>query len=148
MPRCNSGGALVELHGRLVGIPTLVATDLRLSTAAQGIGFAIPSNRVSFIARQLIKDGKVTHSRRPYLGVQGIREVMPFVAAQYGLGVENSVLIGGVAPNGAAARAGLRAGDVIVRLGGHPTLSEAAFGDALARLKPGQRVRVTGAPER
>jgi S1-C subfamily serine protease len=139
----NSGGALVDLAGHLVGIPTLAAADPRLGTAAQGIGFAIPSNRVSFITRQLIKDGKVTHSGRPYLGVQGIREVTPFVAAQYGLVVENGMLIGDVEPNGPAARADLRAGDVIVRLGGHPTLSEAAFGDALARLKPGQRVRVT-----
>jgi S1-C subfamily serine protease len=139
----NSGGALVDLAAHLVGIPTLAATDPRMGTAAQGIGFAIPSNRVAFIARQIIKDGRVTHSGRPYLGIQGIREVTPFVAAQYGLGTENGVLIGAVEPNGPAARAGLRAGDVIVRLGGRATLSEAAFGDALARLTPGQRVRVT-----
>ena len=139
----NSGGALVDLAAHLVGIPTLAATDPRMGTAAQGIGFAIPSNRVAFIARQLIKDGRVTHSGRPYLGIRGIREVTPFVAAQYGLGTENGVLIGAVEPNGPAARAGLRAGDVIVRLGGRATLSEAAFGDALARLTPGQRVRVT-----
>ena len=139
----NSGGALVDLHGWLVGIPTLAAADPRLGTAAQGIGFAIPSNRVTFITQQIIKDGKVTHSGRPYLGVRGLQEVTPFVAAHYGLAVENGVLIGGVEPQGAADRAGLRAGDVIVRLDGRPTRSEAAFGDVLARLRPGERVAVT-----
>ena len=139
----NSGGALVDLQGRLVGIPTLAATDPRLGTAAQGIGFAIPSNRVTFIVKQIIKDGKVTHSGRPYLGVRGLQEVTPFVAAQYGLAVQNGMLIGGVEPQGPADRAGLRAGDVIVRLDGRPTRSEAAFGDVLARLKPGERVAVT-----
>jgi S1-C subfamily serine protease len=139
----NSGGALVDLQGRLVGIPTLAAGDPRLGTAAQGIGFAIPSNRVTFITQQIIKDGKVTHSGRPYLGVRGLQEVTPFVAAHYGLAVENGMLIGGVEPQGPAGRAGLRAGDVIVRLDGRPTRSEAAFGDVLARLRPGERVSVT-----
>lgn len=136
----NSGGALVDLQGRLVGIPTLAAADPRLGTAAQGIGFAIPSNRVSFVTQQIIKDGKVTHSGRPYLGISGIREVTPVVAAQYGLRAQNGVLIGDVERGGPAQRAGLRAGDVIVRLAGHDTPGEAAFGDALAHLKPGQRV--------
>jgi S1-C subfamily serine protease len=139
----NSGGALVDLRGRLVGIPTLAAADTRLGTAAQGIGFAIPVGRVSFIAGQIIKEGKVTHSGRPYLGVAGLREVTPAVAAQEGLGMENGVLLDRVVRDSPADRAGLRAGDVVVRLDGRPARSEAAFGDALARLKPGARVPVT-----
>src|ERR687883_663427 len=66
----NSGGALVDLQGRLVGIPTLAATDPRLGTAAQGIGFAIPSDTVRDIAGQLIRYGKVIQSHRAYLGIR------------------------------------------------------------------------------
>ena len=139
----NSGGALVDLRGRLVGIPTLAAADPRLGTAAQGIGFAIPSSRVNDIARQIITAGTVTHSGRPYLGVAGLREVTPAVAAQEGLRVENGMLVEHGVRAGPADRAGLRVGDVIVRLDGRPTLSEAAFGDALAHLTPGRRVSVT-----
>lgn len=139
----NSGGALVDLRGRLVGIPTLAAADPRLGTVAQGIGFAIPANRVRVIAGQIIKEGRVTHSGRPYLGVAGLREVTPALAAQENLGVEYGVLIDRVVHDGPADRAGLRGGDVIVRLDGRPTGSEAAFGDALAHMPPGARVPVT-----
>jgi S1-C subfamily serine protease len=62
---------------------------------------------------------------------------------QFVLAVENGMLIGGVEPQGPADRASLRTGDVIVRLDGRPTRSEAAFGDVLARLRPGERVAVT-----
>ncbi len=144
----NSGGALVDLQGRLVGIPTLQASDPRLGTAAQGIGFAVSSNRVSHVARQIIADGKVTHSGRPYLGVSGLQEATPSLAARYGLRAENGMLVGRVERDGPADRAGLRSGDISTRLDGRPTLSEAAFGDALARLKPGQRVPVVVAGER
>ncbi len=144
----NSGGALVDLQGRLVGIPTLQASDPRLGTAAQGIGFAVSSNRVAHVARQIIADGKVTHSGRPYLGVSGLREVTPALAVQYGLRAENGMLVARVERDGPADRAGLRPGDIVTRLDGRPTLSEAAFGDALARLKPGQRVPVVVVAER
>ncbi|MGH2387500.1 MAG: S1C family serine protease [Chloroflexota bacterium] len=139
----NSGGALVDLQGRLVGIPTLAAADPSQGTAAQGIGFAIPSNRVAFIAKQIIANGRVVNSGRPFLGIGNIGQATPQLAAQYGLGADNGVAIGVVVPDGPAAKAGVKAGDVIVALNGQPTLSVEAFNEALARLKPGQRIPVT-----
>src|SRR5450432_2085478 len=65
----NSGGALVDSQGNLVGIPTLTAIDPEFNTPANGVGFAIPSNRVNYIVPQIIQDGKVTHSGRAALGV-------------------------------------------------------------------------------
>jgi len=84
----------------------------------------------------------VTHSGRPYLGVSGLQEATPSLAARYGLRAENGMLVGRVERDGPADRAGLRSGDISTRLDGRLTLSEAAFGDALARLKPRQRVPV------
>lgn len=136
----NSGGALVDLHGHLAGIPTLAATDPRLGTAAQGIGFAIPSNRVAFIARQIMTSGKVVHSQLPYLGLAGLQVVTPQLAAMDGLHVETGLLVGEVAPGGPAEKAGLHAGEVILRLGGQALVDQSSFADALARLNPGQRV--------
>ena len=127
----NSGGALVDLQGRVVGIPTLAALDPELGgSAAPGIGFAIPSNTVTAIAEQLIADGKVTESGRAALGVNAA-----------------TVVGGGVAvvstdPGGAAAKAGLRRGDIIVALAGRPTPNVSALTSVLAGLKPGRQVSV------
>jgi putative serine protease PepD len=96
----NSGGALVDLQGRVIGIPTLAATDPQLGGgAAAGIGFAIPSSIVRDVAAQLIGQGKVTNSHRAWLGVE--------VAATTSRGL----LITKVQPGGPAAKAGIRAGE-------------------------------------
>jgi putative serine protease PepD len=125
----NSGGALVDIQGRVVGVPTLGASSGNGN--ANGIGFAVPSNTVSDIAQQLVKNGKVLNSRRAYLGVR-IGEV----AAQ------NGVLVGEVTPGSAAAKAGIRSGDLIVSVAGKPTNSPTALAEVLATLKPGQQVKV------
>ena len=65
----NSGGALADIQGRVIGIPTLAASDPQLGGAAAGIGFAIPSNTVKDIAGQIVKNGKVVNSHRAYLGI-------------------------------------------------------------------------------
>jgi S1-C subfamily serine protease len=138
----NSGGALVDLAGRLVGIPTLAATDPRLGTPAQGIGFAIPSNRVALITQQIISSGKVLHSGRPYLGISGMRDVTPTLARWSELPVEYGVLITGLTSGGPAERAGLQSGEVLVRIAGKAITNTTRLGEALAPLEPGQRVPI------
>src|SRR5437763_12472965 len=68
----NSGGALVTLDGTVVGIPTLEASDPQSGSTAQGIGFAVPSSRVTYIAHQIIATGRVEHTGRAYLGVGAV----------------------------------------------------------------------------
>ena len=97
----NSGGALVDMQGNLVGIPTLTAIDPEFNTPASGVGFAIPSNRVKYIATQLIDTGKVTHTGRAALGVR-VATVDATLAAQDNLSIDHGVLIVSVVPNSAA----------------------------------------------
>jgi S1-C subfamily serine protease len=138
----NSGGALVDLQGELVGIPTLSAIDPQFQTPANGVGFAIPSNRVRLIAPQLIQTGKVTHTGRAAMGIQ-ITSVDAALAAQNNLAVTAGALVVGVAASGPAATAGLKPGDVIVQIGTHPVTGVAAFADALLALSPGEGVAVS-----
>ena len=127
----NSGGALVDLQGQVIGIPTLAATDPQLGgSAAPGIGFAIPSNTVRDIAGQLIGQGKVTNSHRAWLGVE--------VAAT----TSGGLLVSRVAAGGPAARAGIRAGELVTAVAGTATPDPASLADVLARLRPGQAVAV------
>jgi putative serine protease PepD len=127
----NSGGALVDLQGQVIGIPTLAATDPQLGgSAAPGIGFAIPSNTVRDVATQLISQGKVTNSHRAWLGVE--------VAAT----TSGGLLVTKVPAGGPAAKAGIRAGELITAVGGTTTPDPATLADVLAGLQPGQSVAV------
>jgi S1-C subfamily serine protease len=129
----NSGGALVNLAGQVIGIPTLAATDPQLGGAASGIGFAIPSDTVTSIADQLIATGKVSNSGRASLGITA-QTVAGASGQPAGIGVIS------VAPGGAAARAGIQAGDIIVDLAGQPVPSVAALQSVLAVHRPGDKV--------
>jgi putative serine protease PepD len=127
----NSGGALVDLQGQVIGIPTLAATDPELGgSAAPGIGFAIPSNTVRDIATQLIGQGKVTNSHRAWLGVG--------VAAT----TSGGLLVTKVETGGPAAKAGIRAGELITAVDGTATPDQATLADVLAGLDPGKTVTV------
>jgi S1-C subfamily serine protease len=125
----NSGGALADIQGRVIGIPTLAATDAELGGAAAGIGFAVPSNVVKQIAAQIVKNGKVVNSGRAFLGV---------TIGDTG----NGVYIGSVSPGSPAAKAGIVAGDVIVAVAGTATPTSDELGTVLARPRPGQTVKV------
>jgi S1-C subfamily serine protease len=135
----NSGGALVDLNGNLVGIPTLVAIDPEFKTPANGVGFAVPSNRAKFITPQLIKYGKVEHSGRAAIGAS-VTTVDSQVAAQAGLSVDHGVLIVSVTPNGPSAQAGLQPGDVITKLNNTPINNTSDLSDALLTSDPGTTV--------
>ena len=137
----NSGGALVDMQGNLIGIPTLAAIDPEFNTPANGVGFAIPSNRVAFIVPQIIQTGSVTHTGRVALGVR-VTDVDPTVEAQDNLSVDHGALIVNVNSGGPAASAGLQAGDVIVQVDNKAVNDVSSLGDALVSKNPGDSVAV------
>ncbi|MZD07553.1 PDZ domain-containing protein [Streptomyces sp. SID5785] len=133
----NSGGALVNLDGEVVGIPTLAATDPGIGGgSAPGIGFAIPSSMVTTVADQVIEDGKVTDSGRAALGITG-RSVLDDGYRPAGVAVVS------VTEQGGAKKAGIRAGDIIVRFGDTDVTTMQSLSEALAAEKPGDEVAVT-----
>jgi putative serine protease PepD len=137
----NSGGALVDLAGDVIGVPTLTALEPQTGnlggSAAPGIGFAIPSNLVTDIAGQLIAhDGHVVNSHRAELGVRVIT-VVGLDGQPAGVGVVS------VVPSGPAAAAGVQAGEVITAVNNTPVHGTSELAQVLAKLDPGQTVPVT-----
>ena len=137
----NSGGALVDMQGNLIGIPTLSAIDPEFNTPANGVGFAIPSNRVQSITSQIIQTGTVSHTGRAALGVR-VESVDATLAAQDNLSIDHGALIVSVVPKGAADQAHLQAGDVIVQIDNKPVNDISSLGDALLSKNPGDVVSV------
>jgi S1-C subfamily serine protease len=131
----NSGGALVNLSGQVAGIPTLAATDQQLGGAAPGIGFAISSNTVTLIARQLVATGRVANSGRAALDVS-VSTVVGGNGAPAGAGVVS------VTQGGPAAQAGITAGSVITSVNGTPTPDVQSLTAALVGLRPGDVAKV------
>jgi putative serine protease PepD len=133
----NSGGALVGLDGKVIGIPTLAAVDPDLNgSAAPGIGFAIPSHTVTTVANQIIRNGKVTNSGRAALGVT-VRTVIGRNFQPEGVSVVQ------VKKHDAADNAGIKPGDVIIRLDKTKITSVTSLTEALGHHKPNDTVQVT-----
>src|SRR4051794_505585 len=107
----NSGGALVDTSGQLVGINTLIYSQ---SGGSEGIGFASPSNIVRSVVNQIRKSGRV---RRGEIGVTP-QTITPLLAEALGISDQAGVIVADVDPDGSAAKAGVKAGDLIVGVDG------------------------------
>ena len=131
----NSGGALVDLRGDLVGINTAILSG---SGDNIGIGFAIPVNTARQVMRQLIAYGAV---QRGQLGLD-IYAVTPQVARPLGLRTATGGLVAQVIPGSPAAKAGVRAGDVVTAIDGHDIASNTDLRDAIGLLRVGDPVTI------
>jgi Do/DeqQ family serine protease len=132
----NSGGALVNTNGLLVGINSQIVSP---SGGNIGIGFAIPSNMARLVMEQLINSGKV---ERGHLGI-AIQPVTPEIAAKLSLPETRGVVVENVAAESAAARAGIRPGDVIVTFNGQPVTDGNTLRNQVAVTRPGTEVELT-----
>jgi serine protease Do len=131
----NSGGALVDMEGHLVGINTAI---LSRSGGNMGIGFAIPTNMAQPIMKSLIEHGKVV---RGWLGV-GIQDINQDLASAMKLGSVKGILISDVMDSGPGAKAGLKSGDVVLRLNGAAVDSTGEFRNAIAAAGTGTTVKL------
>ncbi|GAB5519106.1 MAG: trypsin-like peptidase domain-containing protein [Rhodothermales bacterium] len=131
----NSGGALVNLRGELVGINTAIATE---SGSYEGYGFAVPVNLMERVASDLIAYGEV---RRGFLGVT-IEDVTAGFAEQIGLERVTGVYVSNVQPGGAADRAGLRPGDVVLTINGRAVEASNELQSVVARYRPGDALNL------
>ena len=133
----NSGGAMIDLHGNLVGINTAILTGG--GGGNQGVGFAIPISLAKNVMDQIMTHGKVV---RGYLGVY-IQDVTPEMARAFGLEQAGGALVGDVSPNTPAARAGLKKGDVILKLNGDPVDSRNQLTLRVSQTPPETPVKLT-----
>lgn len=131
--RGNSGGALVDGNGDLVGINSQILSP---SGGSIGIGFAIPANMARNVLDQIVKHGKVT---RGHLGVV-VQPVTEDIAASLRLNRANGVIVSQVQPGSAAERAGLKRGDLILALNGNVVSDPNSFRNEIAGTPPGRTV--------
>jgi serine protease Do len=132
----NSGGALVNERGELIGINTAILANG--SEGNQGIGFAVPVTVARNVMQQIIQNGKVT---RAYLGVMA-QEVTPSIARAFKEPEVRGALVGDVTPNSPASRAGLEKGDIILDVNGKPVNGSAELRMHVSLMAPGTKVNV------
>ena len=132
----NSGGALVDSNGRLVGINTAIASTTGGYT---GYSFAIPVNIVQKVASDLLEFGSV---QRAYIGVS-IRDMDQKLAEETGLDRIQGVYVNGITDGGAAQKAGMEAGDVIVKVGTIAVNNVPQLQEQVGKFRPGNKVPVT-----
>jgi len=132
----NSGGALVNTAGELVGINTAISSR---SGTYEGYSFAVPSNLAEKVVADLKEYGTV---QRAFLGVN-IADITPRLASEYDLDVNSGIYIGGLTENGAAAAAGLKEGDVIVAIDDLDVRKGTELQAAIGSKRPGEAIKVS-----
>ena len=130
----NSGGALINTAGELIGINTL-SLGKNNSELAEGLNFAIPIGLAKNVMNKIIKDGRVIR------GYFGVNSSLFYTAKQLGVG-EKGVLITGVAEGGPADKAGIQAGDLVLKVANIEAENPAKMMEAIAEIKPGTEVKV------
>jgi len=131
----NSGGALVDVNGNLVGINTAIYSR---TGASMGIGYAIPVSIARQVMEQIIRDGTVT---RGWIGV-GVQDLTREIAESFNLAAARGILITQVVRGGPADKAGVRPGDVLVAVNDKPIGDSTAMLNLIAGLKPGDNARL------
>jgi Do/DeqQ family serine protease len=132
----NSGGALVDPDGRLVGINTAIIAP---GGGNVGIGFAVPTHMAAAVMEQLLEYGEV---RRGRLGIM-IQDVTPDLAEALDIGTVEGAVVTQVEPDSAAEKASLKAGDVVIAVGGRPVSGSAALRNLIGLMQVGEEVEVT-----
>lgn len=129
----NSGGALIDAQGNLIGINTAIFSQ---SGGSQGIGFAIPARLAYEVMQEIIAAGRVI---RGWLGVE-VQPVTPELAASYNLKQSDGIVITGLYRDGPAWQAGLQPGDLILQIDSQPASSGREAMNQVARADPGDKV--------
>jgi Do/DeqQ family serine protease len=131
----NSGGALVDARGTLIGINTAIYSE---TGGSVGVGFAVPVDLAREVMESLVRHGRVI---RGWIGVEP-RELTPEIAESLDLPVRSGVLITGVLQDGPASAAGLRPGDVVTQVGGRKVGTTGDLLKAVAALPPDSRTTI------
>ena len=132
----NSGGALVDVNGNLIGINTAIFSR---SGGSMGIGFAIPVSTARQVLEGIVRDGQVV---RGWVGIEPM-ELTAELAETFGLPKQSEgVIVTGVLQNGPAANAGLRPGDLLLKVAGQPVKNVGELLTQIASLTPGKAIKL------
>jgi serine protease Do len=132
----NSGGPLFDAHGRVVGINAQIFSR---SGGFQGLAFAIPIDVAMHVKDEIALHGKVEHAR---LGVT-VQDLNQGLAESFGLKMPDGALVSSVMSDSAAAKAGLKPGDVIMRIDGQPVRTGGDVSTRVGMAAPGQKIQLT-----
>ncbi|MFC0136195.1 2-alkenal reductase [Massilia eurypsychrophila] len=132
----NSGGALIDTRGNLIGINSAIYSQ---TGGSVGIGFAIPVSTAKSVMEEIIKTGQVV---RGWIGIES-QDITPELAESFNLARSTGAIIAGVVRNGPADRAGIKPGDILLSVAGKPVANTAEMLAAIAQLAPGAKTRMT-----